>query len=147
MRGPIFHVGCFKACFGVTEASCEAGVLRKGPPEAVRISFTASVADSRPQALMCAVVFAVHRDQRYSVFPCRVHNKFSAGHENLFICKANRFAVTDRLVRGFQPRDTHNRRKYKINLGGNRNLHSGFRPESQFRPLRFSQSGRAKTIC
>ena len=44
-------------------ASASLGVLRNGPPEAVRISFVASLAQSRAQALVSAVVLAIHRDQ------------------------------------------------------------------------------------
>jgi len=40
--GPIFQVGCCKASAGVTRASFSMGVVRNGPPEAVRISFLAS---------------------------------------------------------------------------------------------------------
>src|ERR1700723_3057105 len=37
MRWPIFQLGWFRACFGVIFAKWERGVLRKGPPLAVRI--------------------------------------------------------------------------------------------------------------
>src|SRR5438270_4883475 len=35
--GPMFQVGCFKACSTVIESNCSRGVSRNGPPDAVRI--------------------------------------------------------------------------------------------------------------
>ena len=35
---PMFQVGCFSACSRVTDCNSAAGILRNGPPLAVRIS-------------------------------------------------------------------------------------------------------------
>ena len=53
---------------GVTYASASRGVLRNGPPDAVRISFETWLAIARPQALVRAIVFAVDRQQLGAVF-------------------------------------------------------------------------------
>jgi len=44
---PISQVGCFSACASVTSANRSAGQVRKGPPDAVRISRETSLAPPR----------------------------------------------------------------------------------------------------
>ncbi len=117
MRFPIFHVGCFRASAGVTQSMASLGVVRNGPPEAVRISFRRFAAQPRPQTLMRAVVFGIDRHQFRAVPLHRIHDQLAARNQHFFIGQADPLAPADRLVSRLQTGHTHDRRHDGINFG------------------------------
>src|SRR5471032_3071787 len=146
MRLPIRQVGCFRACWGVTNASASLGVLRKGPPEAVRMSFeTCCRLPARrhwcAQALVRAVVFAIHRQQLSLMFPDGVHHQLASGHQHFLISQPHSFPQTYRLIGRFQAGYTDNRRDHGVHFAGGGGLNAGGASTKQFRPLRARQTG------
>ena len=85
MRWPIFQLGCARACLGVILAKFDRGVLRNGPPEAVRIRRFTSLGFARAEALVDGVVFGVHWEEFDSVAVDRGHHDFAGGDQNFFI--------------------------------------------------------------
>ena len=84
MRRPIFQVGWFRACSGVTGQSDSAGVSRNGPPEAVSNRRVTS-SETAAKALVRAVVLAVHRNQFEPGLPNRLHHQPAACDQNFFV--------------------------------------------------------------
>ena len=60
---PMSHVGWARACSGVTVSSCSRVNPRKGPPDAVTMSFAHLVRTTRAQRLGDRRVLAVDRDE------------------------------------------------------------------------------------
>ena len=93
-------------------------MLRKGPPEAVRISLETCCPVARPQALMGAVVFAIHGQQFRAELADGVHHQAAAGYQHFLIRQADAFAEADGFVSGFQAGDPDDRGDHGIDLGG-----------------------------
>ena len=84
--------------------------IAKRPAGGRQNQFHGFVATPGSQALMGAVVFAVDRDYRRSVFPGCLHHNFTAGHQNLFICQSYGFSAADRFIRRLKTGDSDDRR-------------------------------------
>ena len=102
------------ACSGVTEYNASRGVFRKGPPEAVRISFVTWRAVARPQALMGAIMLGIHRDQFGSMLLDGFHHQLAAGNQHLFIGQSDPFAAPYRFVGRRETGHADNRRHHGI---------------------------------
>ena len=81
---PMFQVGCFSACSGVTSARSLAAVLRNGPPDASQDQTPHMPRWFPGQALENRVVLAVHRQDGH-VVPLSLARDFLAGHHQNFL--------------------------------------------------------------
>src|SRR5690242_20403438 len=75
------------------------------------------------QALMCAVVLAIHRNELGAGFSARAHHQFPPGNQYFFIGESDALLAANRLVGGLQAIDADDRRHHETRFwrrrGGN----------------------------
>ena len=117
MRLPIFQFGCARACSGDTCSSSASGVLRNGPPLAVRTMRLHFGVRSTAETLVDRVVFAVDGQQLATGFFGCGHHQFACGNENFFVRERYGFAKLDGFVGGFKADDANGRGNDDVRFG------------------------------
>ena len=116
IRFPIFQVGWFSACSGVTSASASFGVFRKGPPDAVRISF-ATCSRCPPAGTggrRCARCRPGSARRR---LPDRLHHQFAAGDQHFLVGQSDPLSARIASYVASKPGDADDGRNDGVHLG------------------------------
>ncbi len=117
MRWPMTQVGCLRAWAGVMWAKSAAGVLRKGPPEAVSQIWATSRGAPPRMALVDGVVFAVDGEEGYVVGAGGGDDEVAGGDEALLVGEADGFAGEDGGVGGLEAGDADDGGDDEVDVG------------------------------